>query len=541
MVAARVVAPGMMALSTSGSVPTRLLRVPKLLSRWRPVGSLFALLAAAQGATAQSSTPAQPDLQRLLIAPALPSYKWFASTDPQHKNKDYLLLGPGETRRIPLAAGRLERLWCTAGQPEKVSVSLLNGTSISLLHNGQPQQGVYYQKAFVLYPTAKEPPALRQLNTGAALVVVNGDTQANKFFYQAAVRPGNAFPTPPPIVGATAIQGVDGKVKPNAEFRSALSGPGVVDDIEITLNPMTPEALHSLRLRIWWDDVNGASNKEAPAVDVPLFALAGQFFQSGAVTNRLWSFDGMSLHLHAPMPYGPSAMFLLRNDGAAEVMAHLRILAHKLPGGAAALPYRFCAAYGSAHTQPKQPVEMLKAQGAGAFIGLSLGIEPAPESARRAFAYLEGNETITADEQKYEGTGTEDFFNSAWYFPDKPFAQPYHGLLWKNKLPPQVAMYRLMMPDAVPFQKSLNFSFEHASGNSSNDLLYRWVAFWYQKPPLKFQVVDQLAANNAGGGGAISAANQPHQQPILPIIIGIVGVVAGVLFSRYVLRRGASS
>jgi hypothetical protein len=63
-------------------------------------------------------------LQTLLDAPLQAPYKWFASTDPKHKNQDYLLLKPSETRRIPLAAGNLERLWATATEPTKIDLFL---------------------------------------------------------------------------------------------------------------------------------------------------------------------------------------------------------------------------------------------------------------------------------------------------------------------------------------------------------------------------------------------------------------------------------
>jgi hypothetical protein len=49
-----------------------------------------------------------------------------------------------------------------------------------------------------------------------------------------------------------------------------------------------------------------------------------------------------------------------------------------------------------------------------------------------------------------------------------------------------------MIPDAVPFQKEFRFVQEHGNGNNADDLEYRWVALWYQKPGGRFQISDEL-------------------------------------------------
>jgi hypothetical protein len=110
----------------------------------------------------------------------LPPYKWFASTDPEGKNEDYILLKPGETRRVPLASGKLIRLWSTASQPEKVVLSLSNGPTTTLVRDNRALVGELYEKAFTLYPTAGTSPALRDLRGNAALVVTNRDTAAQQ-------------------------------------------------------------------------------------------------------------------------------------------------------------------------------------------------------------------------------------------------------------------------------------------------------------------------------------------------------------------------
>lgn len=485
--------------------------------------------------------PAPRDVLLDLLAnpPARPC-TWFASTDPRHKNHDYLELKAGETRHIPLAAGRLERLWCTATEPDKVSVELSTGpsgegregNSLVLLDQGRAHAGTFYEKALALYPVGSAV-GLNQLSTGAALIVTNRAADTNKFFYQVAIRPGVKTAVPPPR--ATAID----RVRQNKQLAAGerwtfftAQGPQIVNEVELVLNPATLDAWRSVRLVERW-----GSDKQ-DAVNVPLLAFAAQFFGLQAVDNAVCSFDGKTLRMRAPMPLGGTAggTLSLLNTGSAPVQATVSVSSAKTTG--AIPPYSFCAVYGSTRTQRGRPVQMLKASGSGFFIGLALGIEPAPGSPRRLFAYLEGNETITADGKTYEGTGAEDFFDSAWYFPEKPFSQPYYGMTFKHKLPPQVSMYRLMIPDAMPFQKSLTFAFEHGSHNNSDDLLYRWVAFWYQKSPLQFQVADTLSAvPPAGSASEPARAAGDGTSKIIAVLVGLAGISAGLFAARKLRGR----
>src|SRR5688572_1941040 len=100
------------------------------------------------------AVPAFAANESLLTAPNLPPYQWFASTDPKNQNEDYLLLKPGETRKIPLAAGKLERLWATSSAPEKTILSLENEEPVPLWRNNRALAGQLHEKAFLLYPQA---------------------------------------------------------------------------------------------------------------------------------------------------------------------------------------------------------------------------------------------------------------------------------------------------------------------------------------------------------------------------------------------------
>lgn len=464
------------------------------------------------------ATPAFADNDELLTAPDALSYKWFASTDPKHQNDDFLLLKPGETRKIPLAAGRLERFWWTAIEPNAVQVKLFDHAIIQ-----GPEDGLWgtqrHEKAtvfmsdmeFLAFPYRKWPkaglsvlsvsPGPIDLSSSAFLQVINNSKspEGNKFFYQVSIRPSlwrDAWFLPLSRPKETRKN----SLAPGAEAVTDFPGAGVIGGINLTLQK--PDDVKSLRLRAAWD------GESANAVDAPLSSLLGVFDGGKKVESSAFSFDGKTAVLKWLMPFSKGAKITFVNTGSAPIAFESKIshLQAKTP-----LLYRFHAVYGSTRTELKKPVRMLDVSGKGAFCGLNLSITPTADSSRRTFAYLEGNETISADGQRFEGTGTEDFFSSAWYFPKQPFSFPYHGMTFKSEAPPSVNAYRLMIPDAVPFKKSLRFDFEHGKANNTDDLIYRWVAFWYSEPNAKFTVLDAIpvgggssAASPTGGNGQVT-------------------------------------
>jgi len=501
--------------------------------RYGPGALCFWVLTCLYGGSA-AGQPSSPDL---LAAPSLPPYRWFASTDPQHKNEDYLLLKPGETRRIPLAAGRLERLWGTASQPDKIALTLHNGKPFGLVRDGRAKIGRLAGKAYVFYPALDDPHRrlFETLQNGAALMVTSRASEPVKFYYQATVRnSGNLLKRRVGQLESDAKKSLE-LAPGSAQVLERMRGRGILEEITLIINPATSQTLQDIRLHAKWGG--------KLAVDVPLLAFTGQFFSLRSIHSDICSFDGKTLRLRWPIPFDtihkPGGELSLLNTGRTKIHIQARLSYRASLEDLNVPAYRFCAAYGSARTRKGQPVQMLNVTGEGAFAGLALGIEPGPDTAARTFAYLEGNETITADGQKYEGTGTEDFFNSAWYFPDTPFAFPYHGMTFKSPLPPRVSAYRLMLPDAVPFKESLRFEFEHGSGNNRDGLLYRWVAFWYQKPPLTYQVSDELKGEVAASAGGQSSTSAPPSwgKRLLFAALGLILFVLSIRAVRRIWRR----
>ncbi len=463
---------------------------------------------------------AQDDPAPMLQTPDLPPFHWFASTDSRHRNADYVLLKPGETRRVPLAAGELERLWSTALEPEKLILKLENGAPTTLLANGQAKFGILDNRAYTFFPSLRG--GFQALQAGAALIATNAGSKENKWFYQAAVRP---LAKAPPVVKARQIDLrqfpltlAPGEIKTLDTWDS----PGMIYEVSVASREGGKLDFHKIRLRAGWDGQGG--------IDAPLFSLAGQEAGQEMINNQIAEFDGTTLLLRWPMPF-EKAKLALQNEGGEGVKLEVAVRVrhfNEVPS-----PYRFCAVQRTAQSKKGVPVEILKVAGQGAFLGLGLSISPGDGAARRTFAFLEGNETLTADGAKFEGTGTEDFFSSAWYFPEKPFSHPFEGLTQKIALPPQISAFRLMIPDAVPFKKSFRFDFEHGNGNNTDGMKWQWTAFWLQKPPLSLPASDAPAPVAAEPTAEIGRTRSKA-----PIFAALgAGVVVGVLSAFFRRRR----
>lgn len=409
-------------------------------------GKCGALLLGASLFLAASAGAAQ-DREALLKAPTVAPYEWFASTDPERKNADYIPLQPGATKEVPLAAGTLVRLWSTAFEPDKITVSLRNGgKKIDLLSGNKAHFGELYERALTVYPTESTSSDVRELKSDATLVATNHSSEENKWFYQVSVRPSSA--ARPDLLQQDSGTSANATAEKAARF--------------------DPEELDEILLKA---------------------------AQLGEEKLRL-SEDAQT-------------------------------------------PYRLHSAYGSMRSRKGEPIPILKVRGSGAFVGLVLDIRPAPDTVRRTFAFLEGNELLITDGKEYEGTGTEDYFNSSWYYPDEPFYRDYHGMTYKGFDPPRVTTYRWMVTDAVPFQESFEFQLEHGNGNNSDDLEYRWIAFWYQKGPADFTIENELTGGASGQGGAAAEPAGDETNILLgePEIWGVGALIIAVGVAAFLVTR----
>jgi hypothetical protein len=104
-------------------------------------------------------------------------------------------------------------------------------------------------------------------------------------------------------------------------------------------------------------------------------------------------------------------------------------------------------------------------------------------SGNRGINFLEGDEQFTVDGESFpsiHGTGSEDYFNSGWYFAGGPISTAYAGCVVKDEPNSQISAYRLHIPDAIPFKESIVANIEHGGKNDYPGAVYAVTSYWYQ-------------------------------------------------------------
>ncbi|WP_344859868.1 glycoside hydrolase family 172 protein [Amycolatopsis ultiminotia] len=268
--------------------------------------------------------------------------------------------------------------------------------------------------------------------------------------------------------------------------------------------------LSGTRLRITFDGKT--------TVDSPL----GEFFGSGlgrfdsrALLSSIDATDGGALTAWWPMPYRHRAVVELRNASGRPVTGvHVEVTsapapevsAGLLPGGD--LGY-FSATSHKGLTRNGSDWTILQAAGRGVFYGETqtmTGLIPSGNQRN----YLEGDERVYADgvaSPQWHGTGTEDFFESGWYFREGTnFAMPLTGNP-AYKAAADGCQYdctgalRLMAGDAVPFSSALTFTIEHGPADDA-PAEYSTTAYWYGQPDQGVRQADLLDVGDDAGRAA---------------------------------------
>ena len=132
--------------------------------------------------------------------------------------------------------------------------------------------------------------------------------------------------------------------------------------------------------------------------------------------------------------------------------------------------------------------KILEAEGSGHYVGCVLNVHNLRETNQWNW-YGEGDDMIFIDGEQWppslHGTGTEDYFNTAWC-PQQEYSAPYHGITlgggdnWSG----HVSLYRFHVEDPVTFERSILVTIEHGHANKRSDDLSS-VAYWYQAEPHK--------------------------------------------------------
>ncbi len=277
-----------------------------------------------------------------------------------------------------------------------------------------------------------------------------------------------------------------------------ISGAGVINHIWITISPGPADLNRSdIILRMYWD------GKPYASVESPI----GPFFGQG--WNEQYNYasmplsagpaGGTGLSSYFTMPFSSGAKIEIENQSD-KAISHFYyyvdyIEVKKLPQDMG----RFHAWYNQELTEalPEGETEwgmvgpqkdnktgadnyvFADIKGKGHFVGINYYVHcPSP------VWYGEGDDMWFIDGETTPsliGTGTEDFFNTAWC-PKEKFSHPYFGsprvnddIGWLGR----THVYRFFISDPVFFETSLKATIEHGHNNNLT-LDLATVAYWYQ-------------------------------------------------------------
>ncbi len=272
-------------------------------------------------------------------------------------------------------------------------------------------------------------------------------------------------------------------------------GPGVITHMWMTFLGPEPHnwarqgsANHQeMMLRIYWD------GNPRPGVEAPV----GDFFancfgkRSEVISLPVIVEDGDSYNSFWRMPFQKSARIEIENQGEKPIsLLYYNIDWIKLGKLAKDTPY-FYAQYRQEYpVQHGKDYVILDTTGKGHYVGTVLGVRM-----RSPAWFGEGDEKIYIDGEAKPsiwGTGTEDYFLSAWGL--KKTLTPYFGVPYFDQgIGGHTSAYRWHLNDPIVFNTGIKVTLEHwgwispdenpeyksMSWNEREDD-YSSVAFWYQ-------------------------------------------------------------
>ena len=243
--------------------------------------------------------------------------------------------------------------------------------------------------------------------------------------------------------------------------------------------------LQNISLQIFFD------GETTPSVDAPI----GLFFGIGTIENT--AFQSLpvgvlkgtnTMYCYFPMPFKNSMEVKLVNNSLQDIAnADIEISYKSLAKDFSEIGY-FKTQYNKEYpTISEKDYTILNVNGRGKYIGVVLEGRGAPDE-----LWLEGDERFYVDDCRTPisyGTGTEDYFNGAWYFNRGPFHLATHGFTSLDGV--DRSLYRFHLSDPIYFQKQGIFGIEHGP---INDIAanYQSLAFYYLNNDVNFTLTDEI-------------------------------------------------
>ena len=256
-------------------------------------------------------------------------------------------------------------------------------------------------------------------------------------------------------------------------------GAGVVRRFWVTIAPRNNVELQRQAIvRCYWD---GETN---PSVECPISDFFGMGF------GEWHDFQSVPLDMTSggyscywAMPFHRSARITVENRSKVRMDALYYNLDVETRDSLPRDTLYFHAQFRRANPTPRgKDYVLLDTTGKGQYVGTLLSMQ---NRRGHGFAFLEGNEEVTVDGEStpsIQGTGTEDYFCSGWYFDTGVYSSRYHGVTIRDEKIGRICAYRWHIEDAIPFEKSIRFAIQHGPVDDV-EADYSSVAFYYQTHP----------------------------------------------------------
>lgn len=264
--------------------------------------------------------------------------------------------------------------------------------------------------------------------------------------------------------------------------------------------------INNVWIKIYYD-----GNKN-PAVEAPIssFFGFGEFgaFETISLMTGLKS-DG-TMYSYYPMPFEASIEITLTNkndngiDDVSFITQHEENIHEKDSYGYFKTNYVRYEAKTDSALQNGSPMTFLKTGGAGHIVGVTHSMTGDYMGEHSRF-YLEGDEQIYIDgslSHSYHGTGTEDFYNGAWYFNNGVQTTPLYGVSAHNYrgIDPdkyteninRTVMLRTLVTDPINFRDGIDFKMEHGGSNDRIDSNAYILTYYYHQDTPALNKTDEF-------------------------------------------------
>lgn len=252
-----------------------------------------------------------------------------------------------------------------------------------------------------------------------------------------------------------------------------LDGPGMVRAIRIRADSPDARMFRKALIEVYTDD------ERKPTVWSPLGDLFLDGFGQGISQSLLIGRKDGAYYCYYPMPFESNIRIRIVNEGRANLNLDAEVVWEPLSKDAVQCMGRFFAWWHRQNpTTPGKLFPILDAQGRGHYCGVSHAMQGGG-----GLGFLEGDEMLWIDDRdntKYNGTGTEDYFNGGWYFGGTGNA-PLYGCGVFDDPGSRCLAFRMHFTDYVPFQQKARIGIEHGHNNEVQ-ADYTGVTYWYATP-----------------------------------------------------------